>query len=142
MLRADNAYVSEIHHDTGDLEYIVLRPMNWNDVSVGRYAALMDEDPRMSAFRANPYRPLHCRMVVSEEKLHASRTYIEALRPLGIEYTLVVWHSGRNDEETELPRLHAGSKRQAVRSQGLRSDERVGPASGAQLRDPPRARAK
>ena len=29
-------------------------------------------------------------MVVSEKKLHASRTYIEALQPLGIEYTLVV----------------------------------------------------
>jgi DNA-binding CsgD family transcriptional regulator len=100
LLRADNAYVSEIRHDTGDLEYIVLRPMNWNDVSVGRYAALMDEDPRMPAFRANPYRPLHCRMVVSEEKLHASRTYIEALRPLGIEYTLVVGIPADDDETT------------------------------------------
>jgi len=100
LLRADNAYVSEIHHDTGDLEYFVLRPMNWNDVSVGRYAALMDEDPRMSAFRANPYRPLHCRMVVSEKKLHASRTYIEALRPLGIEYTLVVGIPTGDDETT------------------------------------------
>ena len=28
LLRADNAYVSHIQHDTGDLEYIVLRPMN------------------------------------------------------------------------------------------------------------------
>jgi DNA-binding CsgD family transcriptional regulator len=100
LLRADNAYVSQIHHDTGDLEYFVLRPMNWNDVSVGRYAALMDEDPRMSAFRANPYRPLHCRMVVSEEKLHASRTYIEALRPLGIEYTLVVGIPADDDGTT------------------------------------------
>jgi DNA-binding CsgD family transcriptional regulator len=94
------AYVSEINHDTGDLEYFVLRPMNWNAVSVGRYAALMDEDPRMSAFRANPYRPLHCRMVVSEKKLHASRTYIEALRPLGIEYTLVVGIPSGHDETT------------------------------------------
>ena len=90
MLNADNAYVSEIAHDSGSLDYIVLRPMDWNTVSVERYAALMDEDPRMPAFRGNPYRPLHCRMVVSEKKLHASRTYQEALKPLGIEYTLVV----------------------------------------------------
>ena len=90
MLHADNAYVSEIDHDTGSLAYVVLKPMDWNSVSVDRYAALMDEDPRMPAFRSNPYRPLHCRMVVSEKKLHASRTYQEALKPLGIEYTLVV----------------------------------------------------
>jgi DNA-binding CsgD family transcriptional regulator len=90
MLKADNAYVSEIAHDSGSLDYVVLKPMDWNTVSVDRYAALMDEDPRMPAFRGNPYRPMHCRMVVSEKKLHASRTYQEALKPLGIEYTLVV----------------------------------------------------
>jgi len=90
MLNAGNAYVSEIAHDVGSLEYVVLRPMDWNAISVDRYAALMNEDPRMPAFRGNPYRPLHCRMVVSEKKLHASRTYQEALKPLGIEYTLVV----------------------------------------------------
>jgi DNA-binding CsgD family transcriptional regulator len=90
MLNADNAYVSEIAHDSGSLDYVVLKPMDWNSISVDRYAALMDEDPRMPAFRGNPYRPLHCRMVVSEKKLHASRTYQEALKPLGIEYTLVV----------------------------------------------------
>jgi DNA-binding CsgD family transcriptional regulator len=97
MLRADNAYVSEIAHDQGTLEYIVLRPLNWDAISVGRYAALMDEDPRMPAFRSNPYRPLHCRMVVSENKLHQSRTYREALKPLGIEYTLVVSIPGERD---------------------------------------------
>jgi DNA-binding CsgD family transcriptional regulator len=89
MLGADNAYVSEIAHDSGTLQYIVLRPSDWDAISVGRYIALMDEDPRMPAFRSNPYRPLHCRMVVTEKKLHASRIYREALKPLGIEYTLV-----------------------------------------------------
>ncbi|HJY92047.1 MAG TPA: hypothetical protein VJ255_17310, partial [Candidatus Acidoferrum sp.] len=47
MVGADNAYVSEIAHDQGTLEYIVLRQMNWDAISVGRYTALMDEDPRM-----------------------------------------------------------------------------------------------
>jgi DNA-binding CsgD family transcriptional regulator len=97
LLKADNAYVSEIAHDSGALEYVVLRQMNWDAISVGRYAALMDEDPRMPAFRSNPYRPLHCRMVVSEKKLHESRTYQEALKPLGIEYTLVVGVPGERD---------------------------------------------
>jgi DNA-binding CsgD family transcriptional regulator len=97
MLLADNAYVSEIAHDSGTLEYVVLRPLNWDAISVGRYSALMDEDPRMPAFRSNPYRPLHCRMVVSENKLHRSRTYQEALKPLGIEYTLVVAIPGERD---------------------------------------------
>ena len=90
MLSAGKAYVSEIQHDSRDLTFVALRPSDWNKVSVSRYAALKDEDPRMPAFRSNPCRPQHCRMVVSEKKLHASRTYIEALQPLGIEYTLVV----------------------------------------------------
>jgi DNA-binding CsgD family transcriptional regulator len=97
MLKADNAYVSEIAHDSGTLEYVVLRQLNWDAISVGRYTALMDEDPRMPAFRSNPYLPLHCRMVVSEQKLHESRTYREALKPLGIEYTLVVGIPGERD---------------------------------------------
>jgi DNA-binding CsgD family transcriptional regulator len=97
MVGADNAYVSEIAHDDGTLEYVVLRQMNWDAISVGRYTALMDEDPRMPAFRNNPYRPLHCRMVVSENTLHESRTYQEALKPLGIEYTLVVGIPGERD---------------------------------------------
>ena len=90
LVKADNAYVSEIAHGDGTLEYVVLDTENWDSVSVGRYAALMDEDPRMPAFRQSPYRPLHCRMVVPEMQLRQSRVYLEALKPLDIEYTLVV----------------------------------------------------
>jgi DNA-binding CsgD family transcriptional regulator len=90
LVKADNAYVSEISHGNGTLEYVVLDTENWDSVSVGRYAALMDEDPRMPAFRHSPYRPLHCRMVVPEMELRQSRVYLEALKPLDIEYTLVV----------------------------------------------------
>jgi DNA-binding CsgD family transcriptional regulator len=90
LVKADNAYVSEIAHGDGTLEYVVLNTENWDSVSVGRYAALMNEDPRMPAFRQSPSRPLHCRMVVPESKLRESRVYLEALRPLDIEYTLVV----------------------------------------------------
>jgi DNA-binding CsgD family transcriptional regulator len=90
VLGADNAYVSRIRHDHRTLDYVVLHDPNWDAVSVGRYAALMDEDPRMPAFRGNPCRPVHCRMVVPQERLHASRTYNEALKPLDIEYTMVV----------------------------------------------------
>lgn len=52
--------------------------------------ALMDEDPRMPAFRTAKFRPLHCRMVVREADLHDSAVYNEALSILGIEYSLVV----------------------------------------------------
>jgi DNA-binding CsgD family transcriptional regulator len=90
LVKADNAYVSEIAHDDGTLEYVVLNPAGWDEVSVGRYTALMDEDPRMPGFRGSLYQPMHCRMVVGEQKLRSSRIYREALKPLGIEYTLVV----------------------------------------------------
>ena len=90
IFHADNAYVSQMEHGRSALDYVVLHDLNWDPVSVARYAALMDEDPRMPAFRGNPSQPLHCRMVVSQRQLHASRTYVEALKPLGIEYTLAV----------------------------------------------------
>jgi len=97
MFGADNAYVSESAHDNATLEHVMLHPLNWDAISVSRYIELMEEDPRMPAFRSNPYRPQHCRMVVSEKRLHASRTYKEALKPLGIEYTMVVGIPGDND---------------------------------------------
>jgi len=97
MFGADNAYVSESAHDSATLEHVMLHPLNWDAISVSRYIELMEEDPRMPAFRSNPYRPQHCRMVVSEKRLHASRTYKEALKPLGIEYTMVVGIPGDKD---------------------------------------------
>ncbi len=90
LLSADNAYLSRIEHDRRTLEYVVLRPQSWDVVSVERYAELMNSDPRIAAFRSNPGRAVHCREATSQARLHASRIYREALRPLGIEYTMIV----------------------------------------------------
>lgn len=89
MFKADNAYVSQVEHQRRALNYVSLRRTE-DSVPVNRFAPLMDEDPRMPAFRASRARPVHCRMAVSEDELHASRAYREYLRPRGIEYTMVV----------------------------------------------------
>ncbi|MGE3711430.1 MAG: helix-turn-helix transcriptional regulator [Hyphomicrobiaceae bacterium] len=48
----------------------------------------MPEDPRLALFVSNPFRPMHCRMAVSDEELRATRVYQEVLAPDGIEYSL------------------------------------------------------
>jgi DNA-binding CsgD family transcriptional regulator len=89
MFKADNAYVSQIEHRPRTMSYVSLRRTE-DFVPVRNFPAVMDEDPRMPAFRASRARPVHCRMAVSEDQLHASRAYREYLRPRGIEYTMVV----------------------------------------------------
>lgn len=90
LLRADNAYLSEIRHDGPRLSYEVVDRSAWESTALSRYVTLIDEDPRMPAFRSIRFKPLHCRQVTSERRLHESRIYQEALRHLGIEFTLVV----------------------------------------------------
>ena len=87
---ADNVYISRIEHDHRSLDYVVLQPAIWGQLSVERYAALMNDDPRIAAFRGSPGRALHCGMTVSRQDLHVSRIYEEALKPLDIEHTLLV----------------------------------------------------
>jgi DNA-binding CsgD family transcriptional regulator len=89
MFQADNAYVSQIEHQRRSLNYVSLRRAE-DAVPVNRFPALMDEDPRMPAFRASRTRPVHCRMAVTDERLHQSRAYREYLTQRGIEYTMVV----------------------------------------------------
>lgn len=55
-----------------------------------RYENLIDEDPRTHGFRNSGVRPVHCRMATTTDRLHGSRAYREYLKPLGIEYTMVV----------------------------------------------------
>jgi DNA-binding CsgD family transcriptional regulator len=90
IFNADNAYLSKIEHETRQIDCVIHRPLNWDAISIGRYAALMDEDPRLPAFRGNVLEPQHCRTVVSEKELHQSRIYVEALKPLDVEFSLVV----------------------------------------------------
>jgi DNA-binding CsgD family transcriptional regulator len=89
MFRADNAYVSQIEHQRRSMNYMSLRRAE-DAVPVNRFPAVMDEDPRMPAFRASRARPVHCRMAVTDDRLHGSRAYREYLSPRGIEFTMVV----------------------------------------------------
>lgn len=54
------------------------------------YESLMGEDPRLPYFSANPFKPVHCRMSLTDEQLHASRVYKEVLSVGGVEYSLGV----------------------------------------------------
>ena len=90
MFEAKNAFICEVEHHTRSLDYVGLSQQNRERVPVKRYETLIDEDPRTPLFRRHPSRAAHCRMGLSAERLHASRTYREYLRPLDIEYTMVV----------------------------------------------------
>ncbi len=53
-----------------------------------RYRALSQSDPR---YPPTNFKPYHCRQVVSDEVLHASAIYQQALAPGGVEYTMSVF---------------------------------------------------
>lgn len=89
LFGADHAFVSQIDHRHGVLDYIGL-PLPGRDVlPVSRYAKLLGDDPRRMIFDAGLGQATHCGMGLSRLRLCASRTYREYLRPLGIEYTMV-----------------------------------------------------
>jgi DNA-binding CsgD family transcriptional regulator len=52
-----------------------------------KYLALSHADPRGSIART-PFRPVHCRQFVSDEMLHASDIYKQALHPENVEYSM------------------------------------------------------
>jgi DNA-binding CsgD family transcriptional regulator len=54
---------------------------------VPKYLALSHADPRRSVVPTH-FRPVHCRQFVSDETLHASEIYKQALDPGGIEYSM------------------------------------------------------
>ncbi len=89
MFKAKNAFICEVEHHTVTRLCRAL-PAEPERVPVKRYETLIDEDPRTPLFRRHPSRAAHCRMGLSAERLHASRVYREYLRPLDIEYTMVV----------------------------------------------------
>jgi DNA-binding CsgD family transcriptional regulator len=91
-----------IHYDMEDNRFSIHVRHGLDHVStdvVARFQELAPEDPRFLAIRRQfASRPaalaLHCRMMVTDEELHASRVYKEALLPAGIEYVLAahIWH--------------------------------------------------
>ena len=80
------------HHDLRNhtLSFSRLYGYEWGDSHYRRYDELMSTDPRLPYFAANPFKPVHCRMNLSDSELHASRIYQEVLGPGGVEYSLGV----------------------------------------------------
>ncbi|MEZ5646784.1 MAG: hypothetical protein R3E99_16795 [Burkholderiaceae bacterium] len=72
------------------LSFSLVHGYDWSMDHMRRYERLMAEDPRIAYFSANPFRPVHCRMSLTDEELHASRVYKEVLSVGGVEYSLGV----------------------------------------------------
>jgi hypothetical protein len=90
QFEAQNAFVCEVEYRERNLAYVGLPQPGRARLPVQRYETLIDEDPRTYAFRSSGVQPVHCRMATTTERLHDSRVYREYLKPLGIEYTMVV----------------------------------------------------
>jgi DNA-binding CsgD family transcriptional regulator len=86
---ADHAFVCQLDFHRRSLNYVGLDHGGRQTVPVQRYGTLLDDDPRRQTFDANPDQASHCRMGLSQARLHGSRTYRNYLRPLNIEYTMV-----------------------------------------------------
>ncbi|MFN3349963.1 helix-turn-helix transcriptional regulator [Pseudorhodoplanes sp.] len=74
----------------GRLSFNVVHGYDWSAAHMQHYESLIGEDPRIPYFSANPFKPVHCRMSLSDEQLRASRVYREVLSVGGVEYTLGV----------------------------------------------------
>lgn len=90
QFEAQNAFVCEVEYRERSLAYVGLPQAERARLPVRRYETLIGEDPRTHAFRESGVQPVHCRMATTTERLHGSRVYREYLKPLGIEYTMVV----------------------------------------------------
>ena len=90
QFEAQNAFVCEVEYRKRSLAYVGLPQPARTKIPVQRYENLIHEDPRTPAFRNSGVRPVHCRMATTTDRLHNSRAYREYLKPLGIEYTMVV----------------------------------------------------
>jgi DNA-binding CsgD family transcriptional regulator len=86
---ADHAFVCQLDRHQNSLSYVGLQQNNRNAVPVRRYGTLLDDDPRRAIFDGRPNQAAHCRMGLSQARLHGSRTYRNYLQPLNIEYTMV-----------------------------------------------------
>jgi DNA-binding CsgD family transcriptional regulator len=90
MMDADHVFVCRVKDRLRILDYVGL-PQNNRDIApLSKYETLIAEDPRTPIFSTVQGQPVHCRMGVSDTTLHASRAYREYLKPLNIEYTMVV----------------------------------------------------
>lgn len=88
LFGAQGAEIGHIDVRNNNLSFVVSHGYSYTPERIKRYQELMPEDPRLALFVSNPFRPMHCRMAVSDEELRATRVYQEVLAPDGIEYSL------------------------------------------------------
>lgn len=72
------------------LSFLIAHGYDITPERVQRYEAVMHEDRRLAYAAERPFLPMHCRMIMSDEELHASRVYKEVLAPDNAEYSLGV----------------------------------------------------
>jgi DNA-binding CsgD family transcriptional regulator len=90
MMDAEHAFVCLVKDQHRILDYVGLPQLNREAAPLSKYETLIAEDPRTSILHTVQGQAVHCRMGLSDERLHASRVYREYLKPLDIEYTMVV----------------------------------------------------
>lgn len=90
LFEARGAQVGHFDMVNSRLSFSVVHGYDWSAAHMQRYESLMGEDPRLPYFSANPFKPVHCRMSLTDEQLHASRIYKEVLSVGGVEYSLGV----------------------------------------------------
>jgi DNA-binding CsgD family transcriptional regulator len=90
LFAARGAQVGHFDLVNSRLSFNIVHGYDWSAEHFRRYESLMGEDPRIPYFSANPFKPVHCRMSLTDEQLHASRVYREVLSVGGVEYSLGV----------------------------------------------------
>jgi hypothetical protein len=85
LFSARGAQVGHTDLANSRLSFSIVHGYDWSPGHLLRYEELMSEDPRLPYFSANPFKPVHCRMSLSDEQLHASRVYQEVLSVGGVE---------------------------------------------------------
>ncbi|MGX9394078.1 helix-turn-helix transcriptional regulator (plasmid) [Nitrobacteraceae bacterium UC4446_H13] len=88
-----NCSITEIVHIdflNNRLSFLIAHGYDVTPERVQRYEAVMHEDRRLAYAAERPFLPMHCRMIMSDEELHASRVYKEVLAPDNAEYSLGV----------------------------------------------------
>ena len=90
MFSARGAQIGHLDLVNSRLSFSIVHGYDWSAEHILRYESLLNEDPRIPYFAAHPFKPVHCRMSLTDEQLHNSRVYKEVLSVGGVEYSLGV----------------------------------------------------
>ena len=90
FLETESAEIGHIDLVSESFSFFISAGPTYTKERIDRYRSMMSRDPRLIGMSQRPFLPIHCRMVIDEETLHASQLYRELLAPNGVEYTLGV----------------------------------------------------